>query len=92
MVDADERDLLDDAKLAKIDRRKWLVASVGLLAVTLGTDLGDGVAIASNFADSNLPFFFLLLSALWFCKTWMQVCVMLYVCCVSRKLVGEWDM
>ncbi|KAK1408736.1 hypothetical protein QVD17_40751 [Tagetes erecta] len=45
---SDGRDLIDDAK---VDRRKWLVTSVGLLAVTLGSDLGDGAAVASNFAD-----------------------------------------
>ncbi|KAI3694121.1 hypothetical protein L1987_77082 [Smallanthus sonchifolius] len=45
---SDGRDSSDDAK---IDRRKWLVSSVGLLAVSLGSNFGDGVALASNFAD-----------------------------------------
>ncbi|KAL8254242.1 hypothetical protein R6Q59_032463 [Mikania micrantha] len=48
---SDERYSLDDAKSAKIDRRRWLVSSVGLLAVPLGSNLGDGVAVASNFAE-----------------------------------------
>nr|GFC30513.1 peptidyl-prolyl cis-trans isomerase FKBP19, chloroplastic isoform X2 [Tanacetum cinerariifolium] len=49
---ADEKGSLGDAKSSSnIDRRKWLVSSVGLLAVSLGTSLGDGVAVASNFAD-----------------------------------------
>ncbi|GKA79933.1 peptidyl-prolyl cis-trans isomerase FKBP19, chloroplastic [Tanacetum coccineum] len=48
----DEKGSLDDAKSSSnIDRRKWLLSSVGLLAVSLGTSLGDGVAVASNFAD-----------------------------------------
>ncbi|KAJ0560222.1 putative peptidylprolyl isomerase [Helianthus annuus] len=49
---SDERNLLEDDKSVKIDRRKWLVTSVGLLAVTLGNNnFGDGVAMASDFAE-----------------------------------------
>ncbi|XP_023763841.1 peptidyl-prolyl cis-trans isomerase FKBP19, chloroplastic [Lactuca sativa] len=42
---------INDTKSSNIDRRKWLVSSVGLLAVSLGNPLGNGVAMASNFAD-----------------------------------------
>nr|XP_043640246.1 peptidyl-prolyl cis-trans isomerase FKBP19, chloroplastic [Erigeron canadensis] len=47
---ADARGSLDndDDKLSKLDRRKLLVSSVGLLA---GSSLGNGVALASNFAE-----------------------------------------
>ncbi|KAK9076236.1 hypothetical protein SSX86_004569 [Deinandra increscens subsp. villosa] len=48
---SDGMDSLEDAKSAKIDRRKLLVSSVGLFAVSLGNNLGDGAAMASNFAD-----------------------------------------
>lgn len=53
VINADEKGSLDD-KSSNIDRRKWLVSSAGLLAVSLGSTLGDGVAMASKFADSNL--------------------------------------
>lgn len=48
---SDERGSLDDGRSSNIDRRKWLVSSMGLLAVTLGNSVGGGVAVASNFAD-----------------------------------------
>ncbi|KVH95725.1 Peptidyl-prolyl cis-trans isomerase, FKBP-type [Cynara cardunculus var. scolymus] len=48
---SDEMGSLDDGRSSNIDRRKWLVSSLGLLAVTLGNSVGGGVAAASNFAD-----------------------------------------
>ncbi|XP_071703730.1 peptidyl-prolyl cis-trans isomerase FKBP19, chloroplastic isoform X2 [Rutidosis leptorrhynchoides] len=48
---SDENGSSDDIKSCNIDRRKWLVSSVGLLAVSMGSPLGDGVAMASKFAD-----------------------------------------
>ncbi|KAI3682902.1 hypothetical protein L1987_83264 [Smallanthus sonchifolius] len=50
------RDSLDNAKSAKVDRRKWLASFVRLLTVTLGSNLGDGVTVASNFADSFVKY------------------------------------
>ncbi|KAI3501911.1 hypothetical protein L1887_29939 [Cichorium endivia] len=44
---SDESGPLTDARSSNIDRRKCL----GLLAVSLVTSLGNGVAMASNFAD-----------------------------------------
>ncbi|KAI3793573.1 hypothetical protein L1987_36193 [Smallanthus sonchifolius] len=52
------RDSLDNAKSAKVDRQKWLASFVRLLAVTLGSNLGDGV-VASNVAGSKLLFSFI---------------------------------
>ncbi|KAL4570062.1 hypothetical protein LXL04_025712 [Taraxacum kok-saghyz] len=45
---SDEGAPLDDARPSNIDRRKLLVSS---LAVSLGSSLGNGIAMASNFAD-----------------------------------------